>query len=79
MKNICPWLRINSHEICGNHCVNAYCFRHAASIRAGHIPPTPCKSCGVGTQCIVNLCQNCGQRKVLDKLFKDRKKIKSTN
>jgi len=74
VKNICPWLRINSNVRCGNTCEAEYCAKHAVAIRRGSKPPVECESCGKGTQCIINLCINCGQQKKLDRLYKEKRK-----
>jgi hypothetical protein len=74
--NICPWLRIKSYDRCGRRCEAEYCFAHANAIRKGSKPPKQCLKCGKGTQCIVGLCMDCGQRNELTKLaYKQKKDI----
>jgi hypothetical protein len=72
--NLCPWLRIGSYERCGNRCVAEYCFAHNSAIKKGSRPPGECSKCGKGTQCIIGLCKDCGQRNELTKLAYRKKK-----
>jgi hypothetical protein len=77
--NICSWLRIKSYERCGRRCVAEYCAAHNSAIKKGSLPPNECLKCGKGTQCIIKICIDCGQRNELTKFAYRKKKATLIN
>ena len=69
----CHWLVKGTKEYCTRPTQNEYCGMHAFAIkRRGTTPPSPCISCGCGTNSITRLCVHCGQYKVHSRLRRER-------
>ncbi|KAK3798486.1 hypothetical protein RRG08_051468 [Elysia crispata] len=74
--NICPWLKVNSLEICGKNCVYEYCGTHRQQLRMGRKSPVPCKYCGVGTGSATLRCRSCGAHRISQKLIDTEKRAR---